>query len=85
MEQVQQTKGAQRHAAIVAVLPKMVGQFTVADVFSHVKDNPLFAGDNGKAILSSTISKIPGVKVVTTKPNAAGKGKPCNVMEYKAA
>ncbi len=87
MAQVQttETKSAKRIAILAAVLPTMSGQFTVAEVYEKIKHHSEFSGTNDKAIVSSTITKIPGVKVVTTKPNASGKGKPCNVLEYKAA
>lgn len=80
-----QTKGAKRIAILAGILPSMPEKFTVADIYDKVKDHTEFSGTNDKAVISSTITKIPGVRVVETKPNATGKGKPCNVLSYKAA
>lgn len=80
-----QTKSAKRIAILAGILPSMPKEFTVGDIYDKVKDQSEFSGTNDKAVISSTITKIPGVTVIKTKPNATGKGKPCNVLTYKAA
>jgi len=84
-----ESKAQQRVTILTGLLQnkKAAGtsEFTVAEIYEDLKNEPLFAGEHAKPTITNTLKLVAGVSVVGTVAKEAGKrGKPANRYTYAA-